>query len=359
MTGRHDDQHDRIERIAQRDLDARELRIRLIAELCTAVRFDAYAWLMIDPLSLVGTAPLVDVPVPPPLQAHVPDYIRGKYLTTVNRWTTLRRESRHVATLVDATGGDLARSLMWREVQRPLGVVDVATVVFCDRFGCWGNLDLWRMHPAAAFQPAELRFLETNAPAVTAGLRAAQARTFNQPSSGADRPAPAVLVLGPRLRVRSQTAGASERLSALNPPDPADPAAPPTVPAAALNVAAQLLAREASVDDHPAVARVHLAGGRWLTVKADRLGDPPDSDIAVTIEETSPTDRLELFARAHGLSPRERDVLFHVAAGDNSKTIARQLYLSEHTVNDHVKSVLAKTGARTRQLLLSRALGTT
>jgi hypothetical protein len=31
--------------------------------------------------------------------------------------------------------------------------------------------------------------------------------------------------------------------------------------------------------------------------------------------------------------------------------------LSEHTVNDHVKAVLEKSGARTRQVLLSRSLG--
>jgi DNA-binding CsgD family transcriptional regulator len=172
-------------------------------------------------------------------------------------------------------------------------------------------------------------------------------------------PAPeaAVLLLTPELRVRGQTALASRHVAALNPPDPADPAAPPPIPAAALNVAAQLCAVEAGLDDHPAVARVHLSGGRWLTVKADRLAEDPGSDIAVTIEETSAPDRLRLFARCHGLSPRERDILQRLATGDDTRTIAKQLYLSEHTINDHVKSVLAKTGTKTRQVLLSRALG--
>jgi DNA-binding CsgD family transcriptional regulator len=31
--------------------------------------------------------------------------------------------------------------------------------------------------------------------------------------------------------------------------------------------------------------------------------------------------------------------------------------LSEHTVNDHVRAVLAKTGSATRQVLLSRIAG--
>jgi len=170
--GHHGDQRDRIERLALLDLDPRELRIRLVRQLRAVVAFDAYAWLMIDPLSLVGTAPLVDVPVPRPLAAHVPDYIRTKYLTPVNRWTTLLADARRTATLVEATGGELSRSLMWREVQQRLGVVDVATVVFADRFGCWANLDLWRIRPAPQFRRAELRFLESVATTITAGLRA-------------------------------------------------------------------------------------------------------------------------------------------------------------------------------------------
>jgi DNA-binding CsgD family transcriptional regulator len=34
------------------------------------------------------------------------------------------------------------------------------------------------------------------------------------------------------------------------------------------------------------------------------------------------------------------------------------MFLSGHTVQDHLKSIFAKTGTRTRRTLLSRALGT-
>jgi DNA-binding CsgD family transcriptional regulator len=34
------------------------------------------------------------------------------------------------------------------------------------------------------------------------------------------------------------------------------------------------------------------------------------------------------------------------------------MVVSEHTAADHLKAILAKTGARTRQLLLARGLGT-
>ena len=80
----------------------------------------------------------------------------------------------------------------------------------------------------------------------------------------------------------------------------------PPIPASAYNVAAQLLAIEAGVDMNPPWARVHLPDGRWLTLRAARIGDVEaagDGDIAVTIEQTSPTERVALFVRASRIEP--------------------------------------------------------
>ena len=77
----------------------------------------------------------------------------------------------------------------------------------------------------------------------------------------------------------------------------------------------------------------------------------------VTIEPSTVDERREVFGLAHGLSPREREVLDALAAGADTATIAGSLFLSEHTVHDHVKAVLAKTGTAHRQALLARATG--
>ncbi len=47
-----------------------------------------------------------------------------------------------------------------------------------------------------------------------------------------------------------------------------------------------------------------------------------------------------------------------LATGADTRTLARQMQLSELTVQDHLKSIFDKTGARDRITLLSRALGT-
>jgi DNA-binding CsgD family transcriptional regulator len=119
------------------------------------------------------------------------------------------------------------------------------------------------------------------------------------------------------------------------------------------------LAVESDVDDHPPVARVHLRDGVWLTLSAARLGPGPlaHREIAVSIELTSAVDRLDLYARASGLSDREREVLGLVVAGSDTAAIAAQLHLSPHTVHDHIKAISAKTGGGGRRSVVARILG--
>ncbi|MDP8962344.1 MAG: helix-turn-helix transcriptional regulator, partial [Actinomycetota bacterium] len=51
---------------------------------------------------------------------------------------------------------------------------------------------------------------------------------------------------------------------------------------------------------------------------------------------------------AHGLTPRELEVLRLVAAGRTNKAIAAQLVVSERTVDRHVSNILAKLGVASR-----------
>lgn len=345
---------DRIERLCGSGLAAKPLREQMLAEIRRVVPFDAHVWLLTDPVTRVGTSPLADVPGLP--WSRLPDLGRRRYLTRVNRWTDLMDAGTPVSLLSHATGGDLAASPLWRGVLRDLGVIDVASVVFWDRFGCWAWLDLWRCTPSAPFDKLDADFLAAQVRTITMGLRLAQARTFVEDGPPVDIGGPAVLVLSPELQVRHQTSAAVETLYRLNPPD--DPI--PAIPAAAYNVAAALVASEQGVPVGPPWSRVHLGAGRWVTCRADRMTSNGDeeADIAVTFEATTPSDRLEVFALAHGLSSREREVLGLLATGLDSRELAARLVLSEHTVNDHVKAVLAKTSTRTRQALLSRAVGT-
>lgn len=338
---------ERIESVGRDYVDARGLREALLGEIARRVEFDAYAWVLTDPETEVGSDPLAEVPC----FDELPRLIRLKYSTDVNRWTGMRAP---VASLLRSTSGQPERALVWREMLSDYGVRDIASTVFRDRFGCWAFLDLWRTAAAAPFSDADLEYLAAIAPEVTRRLRRLQAATFAGAKS-ADAPSgPVVLVLSDDLQVRAQTAQTDHYLRALI---PADGSREP-VPAGAYNVGAQLIAGELGVDGHPARTRVYLQHGDWLTLSAARMtAAQATTDIAVTIEAASPHDRLDLFSRAYGLSRREADVMMALPLGWDTRRLAADLYVSENTIQDHLKSIFEKTGTRSRTALLARALG--
>ena len=76
-----------------------------------------------------------------------------------------------------------------------------------------------------------------------------------------------------------------------------------------------------------------------LTEQVAQLREQPRDAIV------APHGRVELPA---GLSPREAEVLRLVTIGRSNKEIARVLSLSDNTVANHVRSILAKTGTANR-----------
>lgn len=334
-----------IQQICDRDLAERELRTAVLEEFRRTVPFSNYAWLLTDPRTCVGLAPLAEVPV----LADLPRLIALKYVTAVNRWTTL--SGNEAVTLHAATGGQLADSALWRELLAGYGVRDVASVALRDRFGCWGFLDLWRTD--ATFTAAECVLLSELARIVAPALRSSLARLFEPGTARTGPPAePVVMLLSGDLQPMAQTPPVDAQLRALLP----TPIAGPPVPAAAYNVAGQLLARERGIDGNPATARTHVGEGRWVTVAAARLaGDPPV--ITVDFAPTTPEDRSELFARVAGFSRRECEVLALLVAGADTREVVRAMSVSEHTVQDHLKAMFAKADVRGRRLLVARATG--
>jgi len=350
----------RIEAIGAASVDDRTLRRRVLTVLRDVVVFDAYVWLLTDPVTAVGAAPLADVPC----IAELPALIKAKYGTSVNRWTTLRQQASPVALLHSTVHGDLGRCRLWRDVLSRYAIGDVASAVFADQFGCWGFLDLWRDDSREPFSTADAEFIASLIAPLTKALRRSQARTFIEAAMPHRHQAgPVVLMLDDDLRIASRTAASQAWLNVLLPPEPDERA----IPASVYNVAAQLIAAEEGVDTHPASTRIHLADGFWLTLRAARLSPSEQEPVAaasgaaalvVTIEEASAAERLELFGRAFGLSPREHELLGLLATGSDTRAMARQMSLSGHTIQDHLKSIFAKTGARDRVTVLSRALGT-
>jgi DNA-binding CsgD family transcriptional regulator len=344
----------RIERICASSSDSRQLRAEILDALCRVIDFDAWVWVVTDPVTTVGVSPVAHVPS----FANLPTTIRLKYLSGINRWTGLVDSRRTVGLLSRASGTPSSSSLVWRRFLENYGIQDVASVVFFDRFGTWGFLDLWRAGPHR-FTDGEAAALSALPAMLTEALRSRIAATFDVPARPPGRElGPVVAILDDDLHVVSQTPASDTWLQKLL---PAESGHPP-VPASVYNVAAQLLAVEQGADAHPAAASAHLSEGLWVTLRAARLraasrADRSDGAIVVTIEEASAEARGEVFGRAFGLSRREREVLALLGGGAETRELARQLSISHFTVQDHLKSIFVKTGAPTRQVLVARATG--
>jgi DNA-binding CsgD family transcriptional regulator len=74
----------------------------------------------------------------------------------------------------------------------------------------------------------------------------------------------------------------------------------------------------------------------------EELGASPDLARVDALVTSAPS------TSAHGLSPRELEVLRHVAGGKTNKEIASELVLSERTIERHVSNIFAKLGVSTR-----------
>jgi DNA-binding CsgD family transcriptional regulator len=368
---------ERIRLVADSGTDHHALRAGVLAELGRVIPFSAFVWPLSDPVTGTGISPMARFPYPEDLAL----LIRLKYLTAVGRWTMLAGRASPVTTLLSETCGNPSESLVWDNLMNRYGVSDVLYAGFADKYGFWGWLDLWRT-AEGAFTAEEVRFVTAVVRGVTPALRRSVASQFSGTGSvrslteppvdvpqrvggpsnpsgipKADLPQQGVLTLSEYMTVLGGTVSIDEWLELLQPgPSPFQ-----RVPAEVLNVAAQLLALEAGVDRHPAWSRVYLGAGRWAVLRASRM-DPAGSDatppLAVTIQACPPEERLDIFARSFGLTPRQRELLELGAGGRDTVAMAKTLGISTYTVQDQFKQIFDTCAVHSRAALLAMALGT-
>lgn len=118
------------------------------------------------------------------------------------------------------------------------------------------------------------------------------------------------------------------------------------------------LARSADPGQDPlrigARSRVRTRSGAWLLLYGTRLAGGTGERTAVIIQPATPAAVAPLVTLAYGLSERESQVTRLCMQGLSTRQMAHTLALSPHTVQDHLKSIFAKTGARSRSELVGQ-----
>ena len=99
-------------------------------------------------------------------------------------------------------------------------------------------------------------------------------------------------------------------------------------------------------------ARVRLPTGTWLHVRATSLTCPSGQPRTTIVLERASHDQVApLIARANQLTARETEIAMLVLRGLSTREMSAELFISPHTVQDHLKSIFEKVGVRSRRAL--------
>ncbi len=351
-----------IKRLSFSGLDEMSLLREVITRLQRVVPFDAYCGITIDPLSGLITG-MVDEGLGGEEEGRF--FFEHVYFEDeAPDFNRMARDRQPVALLSEATGGNLERSLRWRELQRPLGLGHEAHGVLTVDQEVWGGICAVRGIDRPDFSPREVALVRRIVPQVSAGLKAAMLRsraTFEDDGDSAPAgAAPGVLVLDQRGRVLHHTQAAEAWLKDLGDLGPGwrEGDGLPVAVWSAVGALRRALSPQTE-RDRAKVPRVcvRARSGRWLTLHAS-MSEPrqPDGsgETVIVIEPAGLKEMTWLNTATYGLSPREEEVVGLVVRGASTRQISQALYVTEDTVQKHLQNVFGKVGVRGRRALVKR-----
>ncbi len=339
--------------MARLSMDEASVRIRQLAraELPTHAFFEAAGdtvsravpvggappfWNTIDPLSQLITSVHFDGDCFFDLAGQ----LEWEYLADdVNKTADVLASDRGVQTLHQVTRGSPERSAVFRDYLRPHGIEQEVALALRARTGeAWGSLRLNRGAGQATFSAVELDFLRSVGPHLAEGVRRGLLL------GGALEPdwpdVPGLVVMTGDLSVESASPEAEHWLHELN-------GGQERTSAALLSVAAR-----ATRGDGSALARVRTTTGRWLALHGTSITTPAGPRAAVIIEPVSQARIASTLMAAYGLTRREREITRLVLMGRSTAQIADDLVIAPVTVQQHLKSIFAKTGVHSRRDLV-------
>jgi DNA-binding CsgD family transcriptional regulator len=337
---------ERLAALAHAQLDSEEARREAIAVLRPAVGFERWCWPLTDPASALSTSGIAEFD----LWAEVPRIAALEEHGDLTSKPGLALGERASVTLSAATGGDLARSIRWRECLRPYGVGDELMTVCRDRHGCWASVELMRDSDDPPFSDEDAALLHDLAPILATVIRRGLHERERAARSEQTSPPPATLIVGANLQPTSWTPAFRDWLAEL-------PTGPDVLPPAVYELGVRVLTPPAAGNGLPASVRIRTRRGRWATLEAAPLEGAYRGNAAITIRAATADEVFDFLANAYDLTRRERQLVALMLDGLATKQLAAALCISPHTVQDHLKAIFAKTNLRSRRELVSHVAG--
>ena len=335
---------ERLERLGDSTLDREALQLEAIGVLRRVIGFDRWCWPLADPETLMPLAGPAQHDYGPQVARALELEYSGRDFAAMD---AVARRARPVGSLSAETRRDLARSPRWDEVLRPVGIGDEAVVAFRDVQGCWGWMKAYRDSEDARFGEDDLELLAQVAPMLGAALRRRLEAECGDDVTASS--APGVVVLDEQLRPVSWTAAVRGWIDAF--PASAMFAAWGILPPVIYPVAALARSGRGASGTH---ALERAVDGRWVKIEAAVLEGDDAGKTTVTLRRAAPAETFDLLCRAYALTRRERELVAALRAGLDTRALTERLFISRHTVQDHLKSVFRKVGVGSRRELLAR-----
>jgi DNA-binding CsgD family transcriptional regulator len=336
-------------------LDGLALLDEVIERLRRVVPFDAYCASTKDPASGFITHALAEE------MGGADDIFWSLERLYFEHHQSVRRMAdthQPVALLSETTGGDLERSTRYVEYLRPLGLAYEMRGAFTSGGYLWGSMNLTRESGSPDFKPREANLLRRIAPHLGNGLKMAALR-MQAPAEEGGTDVPGVLTLDYRGSVVQHTPAAERWLRDLEDLGPAwreREGLPRALRTVVLSLRRALSPERDRDEESVPTLRARARSGRWLTLYGSLAEATPDehAQTVIIIEPTKPEELLPFSMTAYGLSPREEELVKLVVRGLSTTRISQTLFISEHTVQNHLRSVFEKVGVRSRGELVKR-----
>ncbi|HET7479872.1 MAG TPA: helix-turn-helix transcriptional regulator [Rubrobacteraceae bacterium] len=345
-----------VKRLCYAGLDGPVLLDEVIKRLRRAVPFEAYCASTMDPASGLLTHPISDE-MGGAKEAAI-FFERIYFEHDLKLYKQMAQSHRAVARLSETAGGRLERSLRYLELLGPLGLAHEMRGVFGAGGYLWGSMDLIREKGRPDYGPRQVALLRRIAPHLGSGLKTAALRT-QAPVNPTGADVPGVLTIDGSGRVVQHTAAAERWLRELEDLGPGWrewAGLPPTLRMAMVVLRRALRPeRERDTESIPRL-RARTRSGRWLTLYGSLTEATPErrAETVIVIEPTKPEELLPFSMISYGLSAREEEVVGLIVRGLSTAQISRTLYISEYTVQNHLRNVFEKVGVRSRGELVRR-----
>ncbi|QLG41063.1 MULTISPECIES: helix-turn-helix transcriptional regulator [unclassified Paenibacillus] len=335
---------------------SRTYREAVLKQIQNIVPYDAYCFTTVDPQTLLSTGAVTEDGIE---AVHDRLFVNEYMEEDIHKYADLIHSGDYTAILHASISENPVSSVRYHNILQPAGFGDELRAVLVSAGACWGYLTLYRRTEEPVFTEEERLSIQAWTPSIALMLRSTSLTLLDEMKSGSPSD-PGIMITSDAFELLSVNAPAQYWLSQLRLLEHVGPdVLPRPVRAVSSHLQRQirtdsdLMVVQEPILHSPSKVCIQLLDGRYLVLHASRMQQLSGPDqIAIRLEQAMPQDLLPLLAESHGLSIRERELLGYVLRSYSSKEIAEAMHISAYTVQDHLKSIFAKTNVSSRRELI-------